>query len=97
MRCFFVVVVCFVFVVVVVVVNSVFIFVQRSKNFEEIFLNIHKTNYATLVISIISIAVLFAVKMGVNDNKRYKKKFGVPIPIELILVRSHDHDIMKIT
>lgn len=49
----------------------------------EIFKHIHKTNIACLVISIISLIVLFVFKV-VND--KYSHKFPAPIPIEITVV-----------
>jgi len=45
---------------------------------------IHKTNWQTSVISIISLIVLYIVKRFINE--KYKSKLIVPIPIELIVV-----------
>jgi MFS superfamily sulfate permease-like transporter len=45
---------------------------------------IHKTNWITLVISIISLIVLYTVKRFINE--KFKSKLIIPIPIELIVV-----------
>jgi len=49
----------------------------------ELFKHISKTNIAVLIISIISLVVLFVFKM-IND--KYSHKFPAPIPIEIITV-----------
>lgn len=49
-----------------------------------VFKNLPKTNVATLIISIISILVLYFVKKCIND--RYKKKMRIPVPVELLVV-----------
>lgn len=49
----------------------------------EIFKHIHKTNFACLVISLISLTILFIFKT-VND--KYSHKFPAPIPIEITVV-----------
>ena len=49
----------------------------------EIFKHIHKTNLACLVISIISLAILFIFKL-IND--KYSSKFPAPVPIEITIV-----------
>lgn len=46
--------------------------------------NIHHTNPATLIVSVISILAVYLVKKFVNE--RYKAKLKVPIPIDLLLV-----------
>ncbi|KAL5011789.1 hypothetical protein ScPMuIL_010340 [Solemya velum] len=46
--------------------------------------NITKTNIAELAISLVSIIVLYLVKVQINQ--RFKKKIKFPIPIDLILV-----------
>uniref|UniRef100_A0A8C4RWR0 Solute carrier family 26 member 3, tandem duplicate 2 n=1 Tax=Erpetoichthys calabaricus TaxID=27687 RepID=A0A8C4RWR0_ERPCA len=50
----------------------------------DIFTQLHKTNIADLVTSIIIMIVVFVVK---ELNDRYKAKLPVPIPIEVIMVR----------
>ncbi|KAH3830635.1 hypothetical protein DPMN_103880 [Dreissena polymorpha] len=49
-----------------------------------IFLTIHKTNFAPVIISAICIVVLYLVKAQVNQ--RFKAKLKVPIPIEIVVV-----------
>uniref|UniRef100_A0A8C4RW56 Solute carrier family 26 member 3, tandem duplicate 2 n=1 Tax=Erpetoichthys calabaricus TaxID=27687 RepID=A0A8C4RW56_ERPCA len=50
--------------------------------FQDIFTQLHKTNIADLVTSIIIMIVVFVVK---ELNDRYKAKLPVPIPIEVIM------------
>ncbi|KAK7500434.1 hypothetical protein BaRGS_00008341, partial [Batillaria attramentaria] len=49
-----------------------------------IFKNIADSNVADLIVGLICMAVLLAVKIGINE--RYKDKLKVPVPIELIVV-----------
>ena len=49
-----------------------------------IFSNIKSANWITIVISVVSIIVLYLVKVYINE--RYKKKLPFPIPIELFVV-----------
>ena len=49
-----------------------------------IFSKLPETNIATLVISIISMIVIYLVKRFINE--KYKKRMRIPIPIELIVV-----------
>ncbi|XP_052269419.1 prestin-like [Dreissena polymorpha] len=57
---------------------------QVVNTYIHIFSNIHKTNIATLIISIICVVALYLVKEQINQ--RFKKKLRVPVPIELIVV-----------
>ncbi|XP_041365825.1 sulfate transporter-like isoform X2 [Gigantopelta aegis] len=50
----------------------------------DIIQNLGDTNVADLIVGLISIAILLAVKVGINE--RYGKKLKMPIPIDLILV-----------
>ena len=50
-----------------------------------IFAAITKINWATVIISVISIVVIYCVKRYINE--KFKKKLPAPIPIELIVVR----------
>ncbi|XP_070200357.1 prestin-like [Littorina saxatilis] len=50
----------------------------------DIFSNIRDVNVADLIVGLICMAVLLAVKLGINE--RYKHKLTIPIPIELIVV-----------
>ena len=50
----------------------------------DIFKNITDANPADVIVGLICMAVLLAVKIGVNE--RFKHKLKVPIPIELIVV-----------
>ncbi|MEJ1288267.1 solute carrier family 26 member 3 [Cricetulus griseus] len=52
------------------------------KVLESVFTQIHKTNIADLVTSVIILVVVFVVK---EVNQRYRSKLPVPIPIELIM------------
>ncbi|RUS75829.1 hypothetical protein EGW08_016421 [Elysia chlorotica] len=49
-----------------------------------IFSKLPETNIATLMISIISMLVIYLVKRFIND--KYKKRMRIPIPIELVVV-----------
>lgn len=55
------------------------------KNIIGIFGSILKTNVTTLIISVISIVVIYVVRRFINE--KFKKKLPAPIPIELIVVR----------
>ena len=46
--------------------------------------NIHHTNLATAIITVICVAILYVVKRFVNE--RYKARLRVPVPIELFVV-----------
>nr|KAG5709111.1 hypothetical protein BaRGS_028567 [Batillaria attramentaria] len=50
----------------------------------DIFKNITTCNPADIIVGLICMAVLLAVKIGINE--RYKAKMKVPVPIELIVV-----------
>ena len=50
----------------------------------DIFKNITDANPADVIVGLICMAILLAVKIGVNE--RYKHKLKVPVPIELIVV-----------
>ena len=52
--------------------------------YKDIFEHLKKTHVADLIVGVISIAILLAVKIGINE--RYVKKMKMPIPIDLILV-----------
>ncbi|KAL8577749.1 hypothetical protein ACOMHN_065566 [Nucella lapillus] len=54
------------------------------KTYIDIFKTIAQANPADVIIGLICMAVLLAVKIGINE--RYKKKMKVPVPIELIVV-----------
>ena len=54
------------------------------KDFIDIFSNITTINWATVIISVISSAFLYVIKVFVNE--RYKTKLPVPLPVELVLV-----------
>ena len=41
-------------------------------------------NWATTILSVITVVIIFSVKKFINE--KYKKKLIVPIPIELIVV-----------
>ncbi|XP_067654900.1 prestin-like isoform X2 [Haliotis asinina] len=49
-----------------------------------IFTNIAKTNPADIIIALISVAILLAVKIGINE--RFASKLKIPVPIDLIVV-----------
>ncbi|KAH3877096.1 hypothetical protein DPMN_000952 [Dreissena polymorpha] len=66
---------------------------QVVNTYIHIFSNIHKTNIATLIISIICVVALYLVKEQINQ--RFKKKLRVPVPIELIVnthARKHEQE-----
>ena len=63
---------------------TLILFLLVSKYFILLFSNITKTNIATMIISIISMIVLFVVKQFIN--RRYAKKLIAPVPIELVVV-----------
>ena len=46
--------------------------------------NIHHTNLATAIISLLCLATLYIVKRFINE--KYKTKLRVPVPIELFVV-----------
>lgn len=46
--------------------------------------NIHHSNLATVIASVICILIIYLVKRFINE--KYKKKLRVPVPIELIVV-----------
>lgn len=54
------------------------------KNIIGIFSGIGKINWATVIISVISIVIIYCVKRFINE--KFKKKLPAPIPIELIVV-----------
>ncbi len=53
----------------------------------EIFKNIKYSNGATCICSAISIALFAGVRDNINE--RFKGRMPIPVPIELIIVRSH--------
>ena len=56
------------------------------QDYIQIFSHIAKTNFATLIISVISMVVIYCVKHFINE--RYKAKLIVPVPIDLIVVNA---------
>ncbi|GFR81736.1 sulfate transporter-like [Elysia marginata] len=54
------------------------------KTWISIFSKLPETNLATLIISVISMLVIYLVKRFINE--KYKKNMRVPIPIELVVV-----------
>lgn len=58
--------------------------VSFAQTLMDVFGKITGTNICDLVMSIVIMAVVFAVK---ELNDKYKAKFPVPIPIEVIMVR----------
>jgi len=54
------------------------------QTYKHVFNNIHHTNYAAVIMSVTSIVILYLVKFQVN--RRFKLR--MPIPIDLIVVRS---------
>ncbi len=63
--------------------NNSFILLE-IKNLIGIGKQIHKTNVGRLIVSVISIVILYCVKKFVNE--KFKKRLILPIPIELIVV-----------
>ena len=57
-------------------------------DFINIFSHIKSANWITIVISVVSILVLYLVKTFVNE--RYKKKLPFPIPVELFVVSARN-------
>ena len=49
-----------------------------------IFKHIAQTNYATLIMSVVCIIILYTIKVHVNQ--RFKNKMKIPVPIELFVV-----------
>lgn len=54
------------------------------RTFIEIFKNITQSNPADVIIGLTSVAILLAVKIGINE--RYRHKLKLPIPTEMLLV-----------
>ena len=54
------------------------------KTYINIFQNLSKTNIASLCISIVTMLILYVVKIHIND--RFIKKMPAPFPIELFIV-----------
>ncbi|XP_064632130.1 prestin-like isoform X3 [Lineus longissimus] len=52
--------------------------------YRDLFSNIHHTNIASLVTSLICVAALVGVKEGINN--KFKDKMKMPVPIELLVV-----------
>ena len=50
----------------------------------DIVMNISSTNQATILTSIISMVILYLVKVQINQ--RFKSQLKIPIPIEIIVV-----------
>ncbi|XP_076117313.1 prestin-like [Mytilus galloprovincialis] len=61
--------------------NGVFKIIRTWK---DIILNISSTNVAALLTSIVSMVILYIVKVQINQ--RFKSKLKIPIPIEIIVV-----------
>ena len=55
-----------------------------KKNIIELFLRINGINWATFIISVVSISIIFLVKTFINQ--KYQSKLRAPIPIELVIV-----------
>ncbi len=55
-----------------------------AKELVDVFAHLNKTNVATMVISIVSIIIIFCVKLFINE--RFKEKLIAPVPIDLIVV-----------
>ncbi|KAK3101702.1 hypothetical protein FSP39_005661 [Pinctada imbricata] len=54
------------------------------KTYREIFTHITEANVAAIIITIISIAIIFLIKECINE--RFKHKLFIPIPVELLIV-----------
>ncbi|XP_025087547.1 sulfate transporter-like isoform X2 [Pomacea canaliculata] len=54
------------------------------KTYIEIFRNITHSNPGDIIVGLICMAVLLAVKIGINE--RFKHRMKIPVPIELIVV-----------
>ncbi|KAI3389889.1 hypothetical protein SNEBB_003776 [Seison nebaliae] len=57
---------------------------QLPKNWIHFLKSLPKLNTATIVVSLISILILFSIKEGIN--KPFKLKLKIPIPAELVVV-----------
>lgn len=57
---------------------------QIIKTYALIFKHLHETNIPTLIVSLICMAILYTVKVQVNQ--RFKHKLRFPIPVELFVV-----------
>ncbi|KAH9504783.1 hypothetical protein Btru_061948 [Bulinus truncatus] len=56
-------------------------------SYHDFFSHLNHPNLVTMTITIVTILFLFAIKEGINDNKKFKEKFkGIPIPGELIVL-----------
>jgi hypothetical protein len=55
-----------------------------EKKFIDIFGVISQTNIATLILSVVTIVLMYLLKFEIND--RFKQKLPMPIPTELIMV-----------
>ena len=54
------------------------------QTWKDIVMNIPSTNAAAILTSIISMVILYLVKVQINQ--RFKSKLKIPIPIEIIVV-----------
>lgn len=54
------------------------------KHWEVLLRNIHHSNLATIIISVLSILAIYLVKRFINE--KYKAKMRIPVPIELFVV-----------
>ncbi|WAR26742.1 S26A5-like protein [Mya arenaria] len=54
--------------------------------YKEFFMRLGDTNYVTVIISVICIAILYSVSRFINQNPKLKPKMFMPVPIELIVV-----------
>ena len=59
---------------------------EFEKELVDVFAHLSKTNVATMVISIVSMIIIFCVKHFINE--KFKEKMIAPVPIDLIVVTS---------
>lgn len=58
--------------------------VPSLQTWKDIFMNITTINWAATVTSLVSMVILYLVKVQINQ--RFKSKMRIPIPIEIIVV-----------
>ncbi len=67
-------------------VKLIYIMNEFEKELVDVFAHLSKTNVATMVISIVSMIIIFCVKHFINE--KFKEKMIAPVPIDLIVVTS---------
>jgi len=60
--------------------------IPSFQTYQEFFMKIGTSNYVTVIMSAICIAILYCVSNFINQNPKLKPKMFMPVPIELIVV-----------